>query len=95
MFVMTKYYVSNGKGTLPFGWVLKEIEDSGDKITVLDEIENQVLTVPKLGLVEISKEDYEKINELNRIYAQVHMLESYEIGYEINRILKKYGVEPY
>lgn len=60
--MVAKYYASNRQGEVPFGWVLKEIEQSDDKITLLDETENQVLTVSKQGLVEISKEDYEKIN---------------------------------
>jgi len=89
--MVAKYYASNGQGEVPFGWVLKEIEQSDDKITLLDETENQVLTVSKQGLVEISKEDYEKINDLNHQFASVHYVESFELGYEIENVLKNTG----
>ena len=92
----TKYFVSNGLGEINYGWTFKLIQDKGEKIIGLDELDMKVYTFSKSGLVEIEKEDYDEVLRLNRLMSVVDYMEGYEIRYDINRILfDKYHLDPF
>lgn len=92
----TKYFVSNGLAEINYGWTFKLIQDKGEKIIGLDELDMKVYTISKSGLVEIEKEDYDEVLRLTRLMSVADYMEGYEIRYDINRILiDKYHLDPF
>ena len=85
-----KFYLSNGKAEADYGFVLKGIDETDDKIIVVDELDRVGhFEVSKSGIVEIEKKEYDHILNMNKDINEGKATTE-EILEAIKNLLKKY-----
>lgn len=84
------FYLSNGKGEVDYGFALKAVKESNDKLVVIDELDKGgAFEVSKEGLIQINEEEYNKIINKNKNVNEGRGTTE-EVLETIDKILKKY-----